>query len=130
MSVISVPSNRNGRALINETSEFEGLWINVGVNMAAAEKDGEPIFVRLPRGVAVSDLKSRKIYDNMDPEFASQANLMNQLIAEIQKKAATLKEGESIPINLEVQLYRRQEESVKSDTPMENADLAKALFAV
>lgn len=129
MTVISVNSNRGRKSVIDTDDEFQGLWINVGVNMAAAEEGDSPIFVRLPRGVAVSDLKPRKIYDNMDPEFAGQAKLMNQLIAEIQKKALTLKEGESISINLEVQLYRRQEESAKSDAPMANADLATALFA-
>jgi len=130
MSVISVKSNARGRApIIGENDEYQGLWINVGVNMAAAEEGGTPTFVRLPRGVAVSDLQPRKIYDNMDPEFAGQANLMNQLIAEIQKKALTLGEGESCPINLEVTLYRRQEESAKTETPAANAGLAAALFA-
>jgi len=128
MSVISVPANRSRASLIADNDEFQGLWINVGVLQAAAEEGAAPNFVRLPRGVAVSDLKPRKIYDNMDPEFAASANLMNQLIAEIQKRALTLKEGESLPINLEVQLYRRQEESAVSETPAENADLAAALF--
>ncbi len=131
MSVLSVkPTARGSRApLIGEVDEYQGLWINIGVHMAAAEgSKATPAFVRLPRGVAVSDLKPRKIYDAMDPEFAGQANLMNQLIEEIQKKALTLEEGQSIPINLEVTLYRRQEESAKTETPMANADLAKALF--
>ncbi len=128
MAVISV--NARSRApVITEKDEFEGLWINVGVLQAPLEEGNDPTFVRLPRGVAVSDLKPRKIYDNMAPDFASTANLMNQLIAEIQKKALTLKEGESVPINLEVQLYRRQEESKQSETPDANADLAEALFA-
>lgn len=129
MAVLSVTARDRRPAVITETDEYQGLWINIGVNMAGAEEGDSPIFVRLPRGVAVSDLKARKIYDNMDPDFAGQANLMNQLITEIQKKALTLSEGESVSINLEVQLYRRQEESAKSDTPMANADLAAALFA-
>lgn len=129
MSVIAVKSSRSKGPLIAEDDEFQGLWINVGVNMAPEVEGEEPTFVRLPRGVAVSDLKLRKIYDNMDPEFASQANLMNQLIEEIRKKALTLKEGESININLEAQLYRRQEESKIAETPVENEALATALFA-
>ncbi len=130
MSVISVKSTARGNRapIIGETDEYQGLWINVGVSMAGAEEGDDPTFVRLPRGVAISDLKTRKIYDNMDPVFAGQANLMNQLIEEIRKKALTLVEGESIPINLEVTLYRRQEESAKTETPMANADLSKALF--
>lgn len=131
MAVVSVkPTQRGTRApIINEVSEYDGLWINIGVSMASAEEGGMPTFVRLPRGVAVSDLQPRKIYDNMAADFAGQVNLMNQLIEEIQKKSLTLAEGESCPINLEVTLYRRQEESAKTDTPMANADLAAALFA-
>ncbi len=132
MSVISTkPTARGSRApIIGETDEYQGLWINIGVRMAAPEgSDAEPAFVRLPRGVALSDLKVRKLYANMDPEFAASAGLMNQLITELQKRALTLNEGESIPVNLSVQLYRRQEEAVAADTPAENADLATALFA-
>ena len=125
MAVISVPSAR--RPVIND-DEYQGLWLNVGIMQVGAEEGDEPSFVRLPRGVAVSDLKSRKIYDNMDPDFAASANLMNQLISEIQKKALTLKEGESIPVNLSVQLYRRQEESVQKADPVANEGLADALF--
>lgn len=128
MAVISVNARAQRGSVISEADEFEGLWINVGVLQAGAEEGDAPTFVRLPRGVAVSDLKPRKVYDNMDPTFAGQANLMNQLIKEIQKKALTLAEGESIPINLEVQLYRRQEESSKSETPIANGELAAALF--
>lgn len=128
MAVISVNKPRRG-ATIQETDEFVGLWINVGVNLAGVSEGDEPVFVRLPRGVAVSDLKPRRIYDNMDEDFAAQANLMNQLILEIQKKALTLDEGQSVPINLEVMLYRRQEESAESASPEANADLAKSLFA-
>ncbi len=131
MSVISVkPTARGSRApIIGEADEYQGLWINVGVHQAPAPgSDALPTFVRLPRGVAISDLKTRRIYDNMDPEFAGQAKLMNQLITEIQKKALTLGEGESCSINLEVMLYRRQEESAETEAPMANADLAAALF--
>lgn len=127
MAVIAVNSTRRG-GTITETDEFQGLWINVGVLQATGVEGEEPNFQRLPRGVAVSDLKPRKIYDNMDPAFAASCNLVNQLIAEIQKKALTLKEGESVPINLEAQLYRRQEESTQSATPVENEELSAALF--
>ncbi len=131
MSVISVKSTQRGNRapILDQNSEYQGLWINIGVSMAPAPgSDATPAFVRLPRGVAVADLQPRKIYDNMDPEFAGQAKLMNQLIVEIQKKALTLEEGGSCPINLEVMLYRRQEESAETEAPMANADLAAALF--
>lgn len=129
MAIVTANTRTTRAPLVAEVSEYEGLWINIGVLQVGAEEGDTPTFVRLPRGVAVSDLRPRKIYDNMDPDFAGQANLMNQLIIEIQKKALTLEEGESVPINLTVQLYRRQEESTKTETPTANADLATALFA-
>ena len=64
----------------------------------------------------------------MDPEFAASANLMNQLIAEIQKKALTLGEGENVNINLEVQLYRRQEESKQTATVESMLDRSRRYF--
>ena len=129
MAVISVNTPKRRGKIIDDNDEFQGLWLNIGIRQTTGEEGSEPTFVRLPRGVAVSDLKPRKIYDNMDPDFAAQANLMNQIIAEVQKRSLTLKEGEAIPINLEVQLYRRQEESTQTETPEASADLATALFA-
>jgi hypothetical protein len=132
MSVIAVQSSNRGRnPILPDTDEYTGLWLNIGVYQSDpdAEEGTKPAFVRLPRGVAVSDLKTRRIYDNMDAEFAASANLMNQLIEEIRKKGLTLGEGESVPVNLTVYLYRRQEETVQAATPAANEELSKALFA-
>lgn len=109
-----------------EASEFDGFWLNAGVRQGTAE---DSKFVRLPRGIAVSDLKPRKVYENMDPDFAAEVNLMNQIIAIIQKKCAGLNEGDSVPINLEVVLYRRQEEAEVAPDPVANTDLENALFS-
>jgi len=121
-----VKSNVAGSANTRTPSEYDGLWINVGVSMGDTEEDST--FVRLPRGIAVSDLKPRKVYDNMDPDFAAQVNLMNQLVMIIQKKCLELNEGEAVPIQLEAQLYRRKEEVAAQPTPKANDDLASALF--
>ena len=131
MSVITnISKNTRRNTTEREPSEFDGLWINVGVSMKDpdGDKDAEPTFVRLPRGIAVSDLKHRKVYDNMDPEFAAQVNLMNSMITAIEGKCASLAEGESIPINMELRLYRRQEETEVAATPTATADLTAALF--
>lgn len=132
MSVITTVSKkanlRSTSAAVQEINEFDGFWLNLGVQMGT---EGEATtFVRLPRGVAVSDLKPRKVYESMDPEFAAQVNLMNRLITIIQSKCAGMAEGDSIPINLEVVLYRRQEESEVATAPEETQDLEKALFGV
>lgn len=131
MSVVTTVSKkattaRGASAAVQETNEFDGFWLNLGVQMGTEGE--ETTFVRLPRGVAVSDLKPRKIYESMDPDFAAQASLMNRLITIIQSKCAGMAEGDSIPINLEVVLYRRQEESEVAPAKEETADLEKALF--
>jgi hypothetical protein len=118
-----------------ETSEFDGFWINLGVYMGS-EDDAK--FVRLPRGIAVSDLKIRKVYETMDPDFAAQVVLMNQLITLIQQACvkdgvALLKEGESRAMKggaLQAVLYRRQEESAVTPDATVNVDLEKALFGI
>ncbi len=132
MSVISSNARTTTRSNVRnirdaETNdEFEGIWLNFGVEMIG-EDDEESTFVRLPRGVAVSDLKTRKVYDSMDPAFAAQVNLMNQIIELVQAKGLELGEGESVPINLSAQLYRRQEEAEAAPTT-DNKALADSLF--
>lgn len=129
MSVVSTLSRKRSTttaaAAPREVSEFDGFWLNAGVRQGT-EEDSK--FVRLPRGIAVSDLKHRKVYENMDPDFAAEVNLVNQIITLIQGKCAGLAEGESIPIRLEVVLYRRQEEAEVAADPVASTDLENALF--
>jgi hypothetical protein len=134
MSIVSKASKAVAKpAATQEASEFDGFWINAGVYMGD-EEDAK--FVRLPRGIAVSDLKIRKVYETMDPEFAAQVNMMNEMILAIQEACLTageagkpLAEGQSIPIQLSCVLYRRQEEAeVVQDTEVKTS-VRKALFA-
>ena len=134
MSIVSKASKAVAKPnAASEASEFDGFWINAGVYMG---EEGENKFVRLPRGIAVSDLKIRKVYETMDPEFAAQVNMMNEMITAIQEACLTageggkpLAEGQSIPINLNCVIYRRQEEAeVVQDTEVKTS-VRKALFA-
>lgn len=127
MSVISTPTRRTNNNRRDETSEFDGIWLNIGVQMGG-EDGADPVFVRMPRGVAVSDLQVRKVYSTMDPDFAAQVTLMNQVIELVQAKGLELEEGESVPIALEVQLYRRQEEEDVSPSKADNKALSATLF--
>jgi hypothetical protein len=138
MATVSLVSNRtrksqtrgrvNSRSDEREASEFEGLWINVGVITGDENDEDSQSFNRLPRGIAVEDLVTRKVYDNMDPDFASSVRLMNQIIEMIRRKGLELDEGESIPLNLSVQLYRRQEEAQDNGTDDVDPDLEAKLF--
>lgn len=126
-SVISRTS-RTTAAAPAEVSEFDGLWLNIGVFQGTEE---ESTFVRLPRGVAVGDLKTKKVYDRQiaeNPDYAAEVQLMNNLITLIQEKSLTLAEGESVPLKLEVQLYRRQEAS--EDVAPTKADLSELGAAI
>lgn len=137
MSIVSNASKAAvaGRkaAATTETSEFDGFWINVGVWVGEGD---DAKFVRLPRGIAVSDLKARKIYETMDPEFAAQVEVMNEMILAIQEacltggdKGKALAEGQAIPVNVSAMLYRRQEEAeVVRDTAVAS-NIRNALFA-
>lgn len=116
----------------SEASEFDGFWINVGVYVGEGEAAK---FVRLPRGIAVSDLKARKVYDTMDPEFAAQVEVMNEMILAIQEACLTgadgkpLDEGQSIPVNVSAVLYRRQEEAEVVRDKEVSTNIRNALFA-
>ena len=138
MSIVSNASKsirgaaRSTTAAAPEVSEFDGFWINCGVFMG---EDDDAKFVRLPRGIAVSDLKARKIYETMDPEFAAQVELMNEMILAIQEACLQgndgkpLAEGQSIPINVSAMLYRRQEEAEVVRDKEVSSNIRKALFA-
>lgn len=88
----------------SEESEFDGIWLNLG---KTSKDTGN--FVRFNRGVALSDLIPKKLYEGMDDEFRSESVFMNKMLKALQTKAETLDEGESVSVKLEVVLYRRQE---------------------
>jgi len=113
MTVItSIASKR--RVAPTEADQFEGLWLNPGIFVGTEE---EKKFVRFNRGVAIGDLKVRKLYESMDPDFAAEQLLINQRIERIQAKALTLAEGEMCVVNIPMVLYRRQEEATVTPTP-------------
>lgn len=110
-----------------DEDEYAGLWINVGL-ITEVEGEGESSmkFNRLPRGVAVSDLVPHRIYANSherNPDWAEEAILVNALIEKIREHGSKLAEGESMPLQLSVQLYRRQEQVAPVDAPKVDVDL-------
>lgn len=109
-----------------EKDEFDGLWLNFGV--VQEDEEGNEHFVRMPRGVAVSDLKEHKIYASTNEDWKAEATLVNQIINLIRSQAAKLEEGEAKMTKLSVQLYRRQETVEPITTVVEDAALAAELF--
>ena len=91
---------------IQQDDEFAGFWLNIGVQ----RPDGK--FFRLNRGVAVSDLLVRPVYENTDPDRKAELVLMNKIVRAIQGRSnhETMAEGEHIVLpNLQVMLYRKME---------------------
>jgi len=113
-----------------EDEEFAGLWINVGVVTEETDAEGNVTekFNRLPRGIAVSDLKNHKVYANTNPDWAGEANLVNQIMDLCRKNGLKLTEGEAKPLNLSVQLYRRQEAMEAVAPVADDADLESKIF--
>ena len=115
-------------ASTREESEFAGLWINVG--QPIENEEGEQRMARLPRGIAVEDLADHRIYGSTNEEWAAEARLVNRIMAQIRAKGLTLEEGESVNLNLSVQLYRRQEQvdQVDQTTAADDKELEESLF--
>ena len=90
-----------------ESDEFDGYWVNFGPE--TEDENGNIKFSRLNRGVAVSDLQTRKIYENMSPEFQQEVAITNEVVEALREACPDLEEGEGIRVNLAVYLYRRQE---------------------
>jgi len=128
MSVISKTSQRTAATNSRperQPDEHDGIWLNLGVITGITEDTPDGKFVRLPRGVAVSDLKARPVYKTMDPDFAAELTLMNEFITQIKEAGLGLEEGESISIGLEVQLYRKQDEAETVDADRANVAAVK-----
>lgn len=125
MAFKAIATNRSKTVAAKaDEDEFQGLWINVGLVTADSEGDDATTkFNRLPRGIAVSDLTEHKVYASTNPEWAAEANLVNALIAKIREKGAQLGEGEAMPLEFSVQLYRRQEQVASVGTPEVEVDL-------
>ena len=121
--------NGNGNP---ETEKYRKFWVNIGAYTEDEENDPEgESFIRLPRGVAVSDLIPHKIYEKSDPEWAAQAKKINAIIDLIRESCENLKEGESVPLSIHARVYRAQEEletNPSDDVDMDN--LRDQLFNV
>ena len=126
MAITVTPRTRNTRAAATVQDEDDICRAPAGALQISEE--GETHFNRLPRGIAISDQKDHKIYASTNPEWGEEAQLVNSIMDMIREKGLTLAEGESMPINLSVQLYRRQEQVEQVASRQVSADLESKLF--
>ena len=115
---LKLASNKTSRrsAATRDEDEYAGLWINVGVeNTEVDEETGEETtkFLRLPRGIAISDLTDHRVFASThenNPDWAQEATTVNSIMDVIREAASELEDGESRSVNMSVQIYKRQEQ--------------------
>jgi hypothetical protein len=110
-----------------QPSEFDGFYLNAGPCVEADEGE-DPRFLRLNRGIALSDLVMGKIYPNMSEEFASDTAILNDVIESLQERAREMEDGESVVVNLELRLYKTQKEAEVTKDPEAKKAMRKNLF--
>jgi hypothetical protein len=103
------------------------VWLNVGVTIPGAGQDGEDLFVSLPVGLAMDDMKPVKI-TGTNSNSIQLKQVKNLLLDELQRAGQALKPGErrAIP-TLSVELYRIGQPDQEGTA--ENNPLIKALQA-
>ena len=118
-------SQAQAASTIEQADEFVGYWLNLGVQ----RQDGT--FHRLNRGVAVSDLFVRQIYEATDPARKEELVLTNKIVTALQNfiRSGKLGEGEhKLLANLQVCLYRKMEGSDGTDGIEDTNEVADWLF--
>jgi hypothetical protein len=90
---------------VREPSKF---WLNVGYHAEGADEKFQ--FVSLPLGIALDAVEPFQVR-GQNEEFKMFRFAQNDLLAEIRDAAAKLQPGESITLNLEVQLRRVSEDA-------------------
>lgn len=118
-------SQAQAASTIEQADEFVGYWLNLGVQ----RQDGT--FHRLNRGVAVSDLFVRQIYEATDPARKEELILTNKIVTALQNFIRTGKLGEGehkLLGNLQVCLYRKMEGSDGVDGVDDSNEISDWLF--
>lgn len=89
------------------------FWLNIGCTIDGT--DGKPVFVSLPQGLALDDMKPQAIKGN-NQDWIHLAQTKNALLEAVQNAAGGLKPGERKVIDLQVEIYRRAEPEQKGST--------------
>jgi hypothetical protein len=128
MSVIErVSNNTRTKSNTRVADEYEGIYLNPGVFVQ--DEEGEKKFLRFNRGIALSDLITKKIYTSMSEDFAADTTILNERIEAMRERALKLGEGEHVVLNIPIVLYRRQEAEESAPTPKSaKKDIAAELF--
>ena len=94
------------------------FWMNVGFTAEGAGAEGEDVFVSLPYGLPLDSMEHVNTKSKNENYVALQ-QARNGLLDQVKEAAATLQPGESMTVQLEVQI-RRIEEEVKETPTTDN----------
>lgn len=114
-SVTPIAGSKASRA----PSQF---WLNIGVSVPGMGENGEAMFVSLPVGIALDDLKAIEVKGN-NPNWVALQQAKNALLALVQSQAAALTPGERKA------LPRISVEVARASAPSQVADSSNTLAA-
>lgn len=113
------------------------FWLNIGIWIAGpVNADGTPgdlIFVSLPTGLPLDDMKPQAI-KGTNQDWINLAQTKNEVLEFLQKHAGSMEPGERQPLGVPtvghfgVEIYRRRNEPAQQGTTTDNPLMA-SLFA-
>ncbi len=105
------------------------FWLNIGVEIPTVDAEGKPskMFVSLPVGIALDDMKPQAIKGS-NQDWINLAQTKNTLLETLQKYAASMAPGQrdQIPA-LTVELYRRNDAPASVSTAASNPLVASLM---
>lgn len=123
----STSSSNNARGG-EERKKKSMLWLNVGVNVPGGGKDGSDLFVSLPFGIPLDDMRYAEASGNSE-DYAKLVQAKNALLDVARAQGAGMDPGANeILKNWSVQIQRAAEPSSRATG--EDNDLIKALSAL
>lgn len=81
------------------------IWVNVGATLEGAGQDGENLFVSLPSGIPLDDMRPVKVTGSNQHSIQLK-QVKNALLDELQKLGASMEPGERRVVPLSVEIYR------------------------
>ena len=91
------------------------FWMNVGFTAEGASAEGEDVFVSLPYGLPLDSMEHVNT-KSKNADYTALQQARNGLLDQVKEAAATLQPGESMTVQLEVQIRRIEEEVAEEPT--------------
>ena len=91
------------------------FWMNVGFTAEGAGAEGEDVFVYLPYGLPLDSMEHVNT-KSKNADYTALQQARNGLLDQVKEAAATLQPGESMTVQLEVQIRRIEEEVAEEPT--------------